>query len=378
MKTNLLFAAVMAVALSSSCSKNEVVENPIDPSNAIGFGTYVGTATKAAVEDSFENGDVFVIDAYYTAQKNIAGSGATLTPFMQNQKVTAAVSGNPAATTWSYSPIKYWPNNDNDKVSFFAVTNATSVSPIDDFNALASGSATPSFTVTNANTDIMVASVLNQKKTTEAVKFEFQHTMSQVNFSAKTTNTFDDTKDNTTINITSLKVEYGATTYTGGTFTFANNGTKVGSWVFDSTTTARTADEFKATGGVSNVGIGTDLVTVQAANSPITIGVPLMILPSNNASYDVTVVYEVTTEDDSDSTNANDSTIPNTCTFKIAPKSMNTVYTYNLEIGLEAVKVTGEISTNGWGNEAGTVEVIDSVVNPETVTTSAPSTTGNK
>lgn len=44
--------------------------------------------------------------------------------FMYNQLVSKQMGGN-----WTYSPVKYWPNNLNDKVSFFAYAphNATGV-----------------------------------------------------------------------------------------------------------------------------------------------------------------------------------------------------------------------------------------------------------
>lgn len=127
MKKILLFAAATAVALSS-CSKNDV-----DPSyataesNAIGFSTYVGAETRGLVTNNGDAGsttttsikDGFGVLGYYHTITGVASESnfsTTSTPdFMWNQKVTST-----DGSTWTYSPIKYWPNNTNDRVSFLA------------------------------------------------------------------------------------------------------------------------------------------------------------------------------------------------------------------------------------------------------------------
>ncbi len=342
MKKILLFAAATAVALSS-CSKNEEVS--VASQDAISFGTFMDRATKATVESEFVATDVFNVDAYYTAGTSIESVGNSgMSAFMQDQTVTA--SGT-ESLSWSYSPIKYWPNNDNDLVSFYAVSDATST--VYSFDDLAG--TTPSFTVADANTDIMVASILDQKKSSDAINFGFVHTMAQVKFTATTSNTFG-TSDATTIKVTSLTVNYGDTKQ-GGTFTFDNTAANTGAWTLSTSGEAREDDVFKAADGLSNVGIGAAL----ANGTATTIGVPLMVLPSDAASYTVTVVYDVTTTDSV--TTANSSTITNTCKFVIAPTAINTIYTYNLAIALTSVDVTGSITAN-WGSSNTTVTIVDS------------------
>ncbi len=347
MKKIFLLAAVTAVALSS-CSKNEVCVNPADAANAIGFSTYVGSATKATAETTFENKDVFAIKAYYTAQKEITATDVKLASFVDNQIVETD------GTDWNYSPIKYWPNNTGDKVSFFAVTDATSAAPA---TLNVSGTAT-SFTIAGPATDIMIASALNVTKQDAAVSFVFQHTMAQLNFTAKLAKallTDSETDDETTVKVKSLTVDYGTAKIAGnGTFTYDNTTVNSGSWGEGAST--RTADVFDAAATApSNTGIGTELTNSEAT----VIGEPLMLLPTATANeYTVTVVYTVATVDaDQDS---NNSTIDNTCTFKITPNTMNTKYTYNLEIGLTDVKVTGSFGTWDDANSSTTVEVATS------------------
>lgn len=75
---------------------------------------------KSAGTDVWSNGDVICVNAiYYRNPNNDLGE-----QFMYNNAVTAAVTpaagGNPAVTTWSYSPVKYWPQQ--GVVDFYAVS----------------------------------------------------------------------------------------------------------------------------------------------------------------------------------------------------------------------------------------------------------------
>ena len=109
--------ALAAVALTG-CQKDEVL-NQVPQDNAIEFGTYVGrdAQTKAYVIDNDQLAkDGFGVFAYYTGTNNFSTSD---TPnFMYNQRVDKGTNGQNA--NWIYNPIKYWPNNENDKLSFFA------------------------------------------------------------------------------------------------------------------------------------------------------------------------------------------------------------------------------------------------------------------
>ena len=330
-----LFIAVAAAMVFGSCSKNEVDQASFQtPENAINFGTYVGQATKAAVESAFVADDVFAIDAYYTAQEDLTQTVLDAAPaFMQNQIVTKGES------TWSYSPIKYYPNNNGDKISFFAVSNGTNKSPIGDFD----DDKTPSFTVAEANTDIMVASKFDveKPKTNAPINFTFKHVMSQVKFTVKLSAALIDDlveDDGTTVKVTSLSVPCGNA---GGTFTYDLDTESAGSWEANGTD-ATTPYLFAATGGVSAEGIGVELSNEDPAT---TLGVPLMMVPVAGAKYTATLVYTVATTDASYTDN--DSTIENIFTFDIKPVAMNTIYTYNLSIGLTDVQVSGTAEL--WG-----------------------------
>ena len=134
MKKIFTFAAVAAVVLSS-CAK---VDNyKVSAPEAISFGVYAGnaantkavsgtdfgTVTTASLQDDASNG--FGVFGYYTDAKTYAEAataGTNKPNFMYNQQVTYS------AGAWSYTPVKYWPNEhgteavstDVDKLTFLA------------------------------------------------------------------------------------------------------------------------------------------------------------------------------------------------------------------------------------------------------------------
>ena len=130
-KINLLnrILSVAAIPLFFSCGTNETEE--ILSSRPLDFSTTVtGTSHNAASHDrATRAGDITTANlqsmgvfAYFT-HGDFEESSST-PGFMYNQLVSKQMGGN-----WTYSPVKYWPNNLNDKVSFFAYEphNATGV-----------------------------------------------------------------------------------------------------------------------------------------------------------------------------------------------------------------------------------------------------------
>lgn len=135
MKKYLILAAFAAVALGA-CTKVETTQVTVD--EPLSFGAYTGKAlTKAGAYGELTNTALqagFGVFAYQTT-----GATAIATPnFMYNQEVAFTdTDGDSTPDAWTYSPIKYWPNqiqNGNtdgqtpnpaqadqaDKVSFFA------------------------------------------------------------------------------------------------------------------------------------------------------------------------------------------------------------------------------------------------------------------
>ena len=105
------------------------------------------------------------------------------------------------ASAWTYSPVKYWPANAGEKLSFFAYAPIT-VSGIE-LSAL--GTAGPKITYTlpakeSDKQDLLVGSRLNKKQADAAVAFSMQHALTQVKFNVKTTLSLETTGSTVILN----------------------------------------------------------------------------------------------------------------------------------------------------------------------------------
>lgn len=122
-----MILAASAALLLCACAKVETVK--ITPDEAVSFGVYASNATKAvsATDYSTLTTDIlkasaygFGVFGYYTDAADYNSN--TKANFMYNQQVTWA------STKWTYSPVKYWPNEhgasakstDTDKLTFLA------------------------------------------------------------------------------------------------------------------------------------------------------------------------------------------------------------------------------------------------------------------
>ncbi|MGM9860110.1 MAG: fimbrillin family protein, partial [Muribaculaceae bacterium] len=177
MKSKFYFGFLAMAAIAATGCSSEVENAAELKGNAIEFGTYVGrdANSRATVLDlDGLKASGFGVFAYYTAQADYAdGVPAN---FMKNQEVTYS-------TDWTYSPLKYWPNNPGDKVTFFAyapynVTGAT----------LTPDAGTITFTVADAvaeQKDLTVSDAsstqnLAKQAFTGKVEFNFKHVLSRV------------------------------------------------------------------------------------------------------------------------------------------------------------------------------------------------------
>ncbi len=236
-----LFIAAIAVAALASCVKNEVLPNTTDQ-NAIKFDVYTGRApqTKGVVESTStiqQNG--FGIMAAYTNENAYSNNASN---FMYNQKVTYTSSDQ----SWNYSPIKYWPTNNGDKISFFAYApyaeNATSTpnpSACISLGDNTTASNTLEFTVqqdANKTVDFVAASLVDQvaKKHGEENKmvFTLKHELTRLAFDAKVSAdvwTEADDEHATQIVVKNVRFVAKDKLYEKGTYTFGTTG-NIGTW----------------------------------------------------------------------------------------------------------------------------------------------------
>lgn len=185
MKKKSLWAIIALAGLTiSSCTNDEVIPNT-SVDNAIEFGTYLGR--DAQTRGSVLNNDVstglshqgFGVFAYYTDNGDFKQEESPLN-YMKNTMVTS-----PNGTDWTYSPVKYWPNEATDKLSFFAYAPYNST-----YSPTTTGDPILEFTVAREVTnqiDLVVADATNLKNltkqsVTDKVLFNFKHVLSRVGF----------------------------------------------------------------------------------------------------------------------------------------------------------------------------------------------------
>lgn len=347
MKKSLFTGLIALAALTmTSCSNDENMVS-IPQGNAIEFGTYVGrdAQTRASV---FETADMktagFGVYAYYTAQSTWADYTSKNTPnFMNNTKVTWN-SG-----TWEYAPVKYWPNNPNDKVSFFAYApwqENTASSNI----TLNAGAASLDFKVPNdvtEQTDLTWSSSEHMDETKQSisgqVKFEFKHALARIDFTLQAA--VDQILAGETIaegtTITLNKIVLGTETngfYTNGTLDL----TKATATWFGSSLIGRQAFTLLPANFVadSNVLDNTD-------NAKANLIDPdgddyIMIIPQKKENLSVYVEYTVNTVSVG---GTDDSIIENKITTVIPSIDFQAgkAYTLNLVLGMTSVKLDAEV-----------------------------------
>ncbi len=371
MKKNLLIGlAALAAVTTTSCQKDQVI-NQVPQEQAIEFGTYVGrdAQTKGSVTDintlcgDANNTKGFGVFAYYTGTSDFT---TTSTPnFMYNQRVYGTASGDPNPTyTWAYSPIKYWPNNEGDKISFFAYAPyITAANTNYNITALPANTTQgdPKLTFVmdptiSTQVDLVYAdpsTLKNIKKPVTGTKttFNFKHALSRISFSSEAlvdqiaedaTGTSNDgaagstdVDSKTTITIKSITLN--GVFYKKGILNLAD-----GTWAKYETPSSYVINTFES---------GKDKVTKTKTEN---ITGFMMIIPDDfgtdqlgaqiNRDLSITVVYDVETNDTA--LEGQKSTITNTIEssdFKINFQQ-GKAYNFALHLGMETVKFEATVS----------------------------------
>ena len=402
MKKILLFTVAAATAMAfTGCSQSSELadtesNNTETTQKAISFDTYLSKTTRAGAAGAQNTGTLktngFGVFAYYTGQNAYA---KTTTPnFMYNTKVSVPTEPT-GSTAFTYSPARYWPNNDGDKLSFFAyapyveVTAGTGL-PADvtsGITALSNNAYTGAPTVTYKLADDKTQSVdllwgakmgttngvnTDLTRTKNNVGFTFKHTLAKFggdNSCIKAILVTDDDKDfdNTTkvtisdITITSSDIATtGTLDLTTGTWSGQNNDGKM-TLDIPATEISKDIAEPETANKEINKTVAEGLVGLQPT-------IYTNVLKENTASYyfipgtqpkfDVTVTYWVRTIDSSLSAGVTNvkQTIKKTIQFPNAFEA-NKKYNLILSIGLNTVKFSAEVSDWASDTEAVTTTV---------------------
>lgn len=233
MRNSLFYIGFLSLlaSLLTACSQSETVTtyeqeavkqqtvSPVSTPVPISFSTYVPeyATTRGAVDNLNDLArEGFTVFAYHTGTSSFAdavSAGTAIPNLMYNQLVTG--TGTSPNITWTYDPLKYWPNNstrsdgtpgDDELVSFFAygthanVTQNTSDNT-SDATALDAGIVNISGNAYNGvpyliyeladevdinnMRDVLVAEpILNQTRQNldESIQFRFRHALSALGF----------------------------------------------------------------------------------------------------------------------------------------------------------------------------------------------------
>lgn len=176
-----LLTTLALTVLCFSCS-TESTDAP-EAAEPIRFATEIAWPTDRAATDktAFGNGDNIGVFAYY---QNSA------TPNFMNNQLLSYTSG------WTYSPVKYWPNNTGATLDFYAYSpyrTNTAMStkgslPCQQTAPATGASFTPSTEIStgnyalNGDTDFLIAALPLQGKPSvgQAVTFHFYHALAKV------------------------------------------------------------------------------------------------------------------------------------------------------------------------------------------------------
>lgn len=387
--TNIILAALAVLALAS-CAK---VENSVPEEQAwtqklevpLGFGIYL-PQTKAGASGSMTNeklqGTGFGVFAYVKAGDY---DGSTTPNFMYNQEVTYS------ASEWTYSPVKYWPNQLSNagaqKVSFFAYApfvesagGSEGITAMSDVNTPGdptltykvsgnldqnvdlvwgtSNGATWTNVIGGDNTVLEGFPYLNLQKPSVGtrVSFRFYHALAQLNLSA--VGSFNilgaggTPADGVKITISNVELLV-EDQYDGGVLHLKNEIAKTPQWDLSH---AGETDLTLVVGADDLHADIKDLGAVEAANQPIGVTAePRPVLKEDRyftliprgtaATVTVKVHYFVTTDDPSlhDGYTRVENVIKNTITFPNGFKA-GTISNIKMILGLTGIALSGEVT----------------------------------
>lgn len=393
MKTkNLLLAMTALTALTlSGCSENEVTDINPDAKPAMTFDVYTGVQTKGKETTTeaiqAESAGFGVLAYKTTGEWGNEGTGTNATPdLMYNEQV---YYDNNA---WKYDNIKYWPDNANEKISFFAYA------PYEDQTggnkkttlSLASATGEPKITF-EVNTELtnMVDLVTDHdtkdqvftsnSTTNGTVSFELKHVLTKVVLKAKTDT---DLGSVTKVYITGVKVSPLTTVsdtdkkfYSKATYKFADN-----TWDYSTNATAYSADfELSGDNGVLNLteantwGYTTSSIDVNSSSEAVDLfktGEALYFIPVNNTTglgtagdVSLKVSYDIVTKIDNENSTKS-STTDKVISLPQGSLKKGNFYTYTLVIGMNAIKLEGTVSTD-WTTDSNTSDLSPDTANQE-------------
>ena len=245
MKKFKFFGMMAIAAMAVSCSSDDVVQQ-VQEDTAIQFSTYLGNAAQSrgleinggqsidGVTMGIRTTGWGLLAAYTEADYKVDEGFNWNMNFMWNQKIQYTEN-----VGWNYSPLKYWPTKENDKISFFAYAPYSENQTDGDYGIKLSNNAvvgipTITFTVQDKVED-MVDLVTDVRYNTthddakqanpagNEVVFNLNHELTRVTMKAIVDERATVDASDTRVVITSVKLnEAKSQLYKSETYTFAN------------------------------------------------------------------------------------------------------------------------------------------------------------
>ena len=189
MKPLLFTAGCTALLCLAACDTGK--DTPDTPQGNIPVGFSGDLPATRVLQEYASASDLSSIGVFAYFTHGSFNSGSATPNFMYNQKVERQSSPN----NWTYSPEKYWPNNESDKLSFFAyapyVDETAAGAPLTFKDKTTAGYPVLTYTVPTteaAQIDLLAAVPLIDQTysgTSGNVKFQLNHVLSRVKFSIK-------------------------------------------------------------------------------------------------------------------------------------------------------------------------------------------------
>ena len=198
-----LFISVLAVTSLVSCTSSSNGMEELLKGRAVGFDTYV--STKGVTTDlellKTEGFGVFAYHHVAVGQTEAGWDGTGTPDFMDNQKVTYS------SPMWVYNPVKYWPNNSNDRVSFFAYGPYDAAQTIITENCpKIKHSLSTSEKMVDLIGAVPVYNAGGKSPNNNTVDFHFKHLLTRVKFSAKVAGSIMPNSPETKVYVTNLQL----------------------------------------------------------------------------------------------------------------------------------------------------------------------------
>jgi hypothetical protein len=345
-------AAVIAAITLASCSRQaEVIDMySSGESTPIGFRTFVGKSGGANTKALITTTDkviLFRVHAYNTAQEEwkdyTPPVDADVTPNLMQYQDVHKSTGEDGSVSWIYYPTKYWPAADG-KVSFFAYTSVNtegglppglgSVTFPTGTMALGPAFIYEAHNAITMQRDVVGAIALNKKQSDGAVSLVFEHLLSRIGFTAKTSQDYTSAE----IKVTQLyvKTNDGANIERKASFQFGTSAFETKNW------TIIPGTYFTVTGYSGEVMEGSVTLGTDAKRLLRTDGAYHIMLPPNQTiakeAFTVQIFYTITGT-------------PYNTKIKLPAKGLDLdlgkQYTFNFTFSLNAVEFSG-VSTSGW------------------------------